>query len=90
MRKEGIPTSQQPASQVSTPAGRQQVYKVPKPGGGTEKKIVTNQLKDRNHPPHVEAGRPKAGGQTDRSGRLRHANDKSKVYYKKKKLDELQ
>jgi hypothetical protein len=29
--------------------------------------------------PHVEAGVPKANGQTDPSGRLRHANPKIKV-----------
>jgi RHS repeat-associated protein len=81
MRQEGIPTSQQPSTQVSpsTNAGRQYTYEVPKEGGGTQTKIVTNQLKDDNHGPHVEAGAPKANGQTDPSGRLRHANPKTKV-----------
>jgi RHS repeat-associated protein len=79
MRQEGIPTSQQPSSQTSTEAGRQSTYEVPKAGGGTQTKIVTNQLKDENHGPHVEAGAPKANGQTDPSGRLRHANPKTKV-----------
>ena len=79
MRQEGIPTSQQPSSQTSTEAGRQYTYEVPKEGGGTQTKIVTNQLKDENHGPHVEAGAPKANGQTDPSGRLRHANPKIKV-----------
>ena len=81
MRQEGIPTSQQPkeGGQISTEAGRQYTYEVPKAGGGTETKIVTNQLKDANHGPHVEAGAPKANGQTDPSGRLRHANRKTKV-----------
>ncbi len=82
MRQEGIPTSQQPSSQKSTEAGRQSTYEVPKAGGGTETKIVTNQLKDENHGPHVEAGAPKAHGQTDPSGRLRHANPKTKVNVK--------
>jgi RHS repeat-associated protein len=81
MRAEGIPTSLQPTAQKSTPAGRQYTYEVPKPGGGTEQKIVTRQHKDRSHPgqTHVEAGRPKPAGQTDPSGRRRHRNDKTKV-----------
>ncbi len=67
MRQEGIPTSQQPSSQTSTDAGRQYTYEVPKEGGGTQTKIVTNQLKDENHGPYVEAGAPKANSQTDPS-----------------------
>jgi protein-tyrosine-phosphatase len=82
MRQEGIPTSQQPDKQVSTKAGRQYTYTVPKKGGGTETKIVTRQHADRNHGPHVEAGRPKSNGQTDPSGRARHSNDKTKVNVK--------
>lgn len=81
MRQEGIPTSQQPSTQVSTQGGRQQQYEVPKAGGGTETKIVTNQLKDRNHGPHYEAGKPKSSSRTDPRGRLRHTNDKTKVEY---------
>ena len=85
MRKAGIPTSQVPVSQMSTPAGRQLTFEVPKPGGGTETKIVQNQLLDRNHGPHIEAGRPKKNGQTDPSGRSRLRNDKVKVEYEKGK-----
>ncbi len=81
MRREGIPTSQQPSSQVSTRGGRQYTYNVPKPGGGTQTKIVTHQLMDRNHGPHFEAGRPKSPPRTDPGGRLRHTNDKTKVHY---------
>jgi hypothetical protein len=79
MRQEGVPTSQQPEKQVSTKAGRQYTYEVSKPGGGKETKIVTRQHADQNHGTHVEAGSPKANGQTDPSGRLRHKNDKTKV-----------
>lgn len=78
-RDAGIPTSQQFDSQVSTPGGRQQVYTV-----DGKPKIVTNQLMDRNHGPHVEAGSPKANGQRDPGGRLRHDNNKVKVEYDKK------
>lgn len=69
---------------MSTEAGRQYTYTVPKEGGGTETKIVTRQHMDENHGTHVEAGRPKANGQTDPSGRMRHANDKTKVNVKHK------
>jgi len=82
MKQEGIPTSQQPASQKSTEAGKQYTYEVPKPGGGTETKVVQrNTGTDRSHPgqPHVEGGRPKSGGQTDSLGRPRLQNDKTKV-----------
>jgi len=51
MRGEGIPTSQQPKNQLSTSGGRQYQYDVPKRGGGTQTKLVTNQLRDRNHGP---------------------------------------
>jgi hypothetical protein len=83
MRGEGVPTSQQPATQVSPRggAGRQYQYEVPKPGGGTQTKIVTNQLRDRNHGPHYEAGVPKSPRRTDPGGRLRHSNNKTKVSY---------
>src|ERR1700722_9990809 len=56
MRDQDIPTSQQPSSQVDTPAGRQYTYEVPKPGGGTETKVVQrNNGTDSSHPgqPHV-------------------------------------
>jgi hypothetical protein len=70
MRQEGIPTSQQPTSQVSTEGGRQAVYEVPKAGGGTQTKVVTVNHNDSSHPDqtHVEAGNAKANGQTDSLG----------------------
>ena len=86
MREEEIPTSQQPSSQSNTEAGRQYTYEVPKAGGGTETKLVQrNNGTDRSHPGqmHVEAGRPKANGQTDRIGRPRLDNNKTKVKVKK-------
>jgi hypothetical protein len=85
MRQEGVPTSQQPASQENTPAGKQYTYEVPKPGGGTETKVVQrNTGTDSSHPgqPHVEGGSPKPGGQTDSIGRPRLQNDKTKVVVK--------
>jgi len=84
MRQQGIPTSQQ-GKQTSTEAGRQYTYDVPKAGGGTETKIVQrNSGTDRNHPgqPHVEAGTPKPGGQTDSIGRPRLDSNKTKVNIK--------
>jgi hypothetical protein len=86
MRESGIPTSQQPVRQVSTEAGRQYEYAVPKPGGGTETKLVQRNMgTDSSYPGqvHVEAGRPKLGGQTDTIGRPRLQNDKVKVIVKK-------
>ena len=61
-------------------------YDVPKPGGGTETKIVQrNTGTDSSHPgqPHVEAGSPKANGQTDSIGRPRLDSNKTKVNVKK-------
>lgn len=83
MRDAGIPTSQQPSSQLATDAGRQQVYEVPKDGGGTTKKLVTDQTTDRvaGHGPHWEAGSAKLPERLDSIGRLRVANDKVKVDY---------
>lgn len=40
MRKEGIPTSQQPKSQSKNVSGREYSYETPKSGGGTETKSV--------------------------------------------------
>jgi hypothetical protein len=85
MREEGIPTSQQPASQQSTPAGMQYTYEVPAPGGGTHVKIVQrNNGTDSSHPGefHVEVGSPKPNGQTDNIGRPRLDNNKVKVNVK--------
>jgi hypothetical protein len=60
MRQEGIPTSQQPASQEWTDAGRQYTYETPE---GT-KIVQRNNGSDRSYPGqvHVEAGTPKPGG----------------------------
>ena len=92
MRKEGIPTSQQPSSQSKNKSGREYTYDVPKEGGGTEKKSVQQQTMDKSHEdkPHWEAGKVK----TDESGNTRMnnygrpalQNDKSKVEYKKEGL----
>lgn len=85
MRDQGIPTSQQPASQKNTAAGKQYTYVVPKPGGGTETKIAQrNTGTDRSHSgqPHVEVGRPKANGATDSIGRPRLDSNKTKVNVK--------
>jgi hypothetical protein len=80
MRQEGIPTSQQPASQEMTKAGRQYTYETPE---GT-KVVQRNSGTDSSHPGqvHVEAGSPKPGGQTDSIGRPRLQNDKTKVIVK--------
>jgi RHS repeat-associated protein len=86
MREGGIPTSQQPASQESTPAGRQYTYEVPNSGGGTQTKIVQRNVgTDSSHPgqPHVEVGSPKSAGQTDSIGRPRLDSNKVKVNVKK-------
>ncbi|MCP3994867.1 MAG: hypothetical protein GY722_07365, partial [bacterium] len=80
MRREGLPTSQQPKSQSSPrgpgnrPAGRQLEYDTP-----DGKKLVQHQLQDRNHGPHWEAGTAKPGGQTDPAARPRLRNDKTRV-----------
>ena len=91
MQDQGIPTSQQPATQTNTPAGRQYTYEVPAEGGNTQTKIVQrNNGTDSSHPgqPHVEAGSPKPGDAnhpppTDSIGRPRLDSNKSKVNVKK-------
>lgn len=50
-------------------------------GGGTTKKQVQQQTKDRNHGPHWETGTPKPGGQQDPLGRDRLQGGKSKSNY---------
>jgi hypothetical protein len=40
MRKEGIPTTQQPKTQSKNASGREYTYEVSKKGGGTETKSV--------------------------------------------------
>lgn len=83
MREAGIPTSQQPVKQISTPAGRQLHYQLPTAGGGSRKMVVTNQTTDRvpGHGKHWEAGAAKVPERTDPLGRTRVSNTKAKVNY---------
>lgn len=83
MRRASIPTSQQPSRQISTRAGRQLHYDVPRPGGGTRKMVVTNQTTDRvpGHGKHWEAGAAKVPERADALGRTRVSNQKAKVEY---------
>jgi hypothetical protein len=85
MREAGIPTSQQPSSQLNTIAGRQYIYEVPAPGGGTRRIVVTDQTTDRvaGHGPHWEAGPAKMPERIDALGRIRVSNDKVKVEYER-------
>jgi hypothetical protein len=86
MRKEGIPTSQQPKSQSKNASGRNFEYEIPKKGGGTETKGVQEKTLDRGHEgsPHWEAGSFKKNKQTDNHGTKRLDNNKSKQEYNKK------
>lgn len=86
MRKEGIPTSQQPKSQSKNSSGREYSYDVPKKGGGTQTKSVQQQTMDRSHQGqnHWEAGKIKTDNGTTRMtkyGRPKLDNQKSKVDY---------
>ena len=86
MKKEGIPTSQQPVSQSRNASGREYSYDVPKAGGGTQRKSVKQQTIDRNHQgqSHWEAGAVKTNNGTIRNnsyGRPKLKNNKSKVDY---------
>jgi len=88
MRQQGIPTSQQPVSQMETASGRSYVYEVPKAGGGTRLMGVQEKTLDRSHvgQPHWEAGPiktdPLTGAMiTDRYGVPRLSNSKSSVFY---------
>ncbi|MFM2417515.1 MAG: hypothetical protein RL385_2238, partial [Pseudomonadota bacterium] len=87
MRKQGIPTSQQPLSQSRNASGREYRYEVAKSGGGTETKSVQQQTMDRSHPDqgHWEAGTAKVDDwgniRMNDYGRPKLANDKSKVDY---------
>jgi hypothetical protein len=89
MRDQGIPTSQQPESQSKNASGREYTYEVPKTGGGTQKKSVQQQTKDRNHSKdHWEAGTVKTDPRTGKTRYNKHGNpklknDKSKVEYEK-------
>lgn len=88
MRKQGIPTSQQPVSQSKNASGREYTYQVPKQGGGTKTMSVQQQTLDRSHPGqgHFEAGPVKVDPLTGEIRRNRHGrpqlqNSKSKVDY---------
>lgn len=83
-RQGNIPTSQQADSQTSgrapdgTKVGRQQSYKVPKSGGGTETKSVQISRDIRGEHAgmtQVEVGTVKANGQLDSAGRPRIQNE---------------
>ena len=93
MRQQGIPTSQQPASQnkPGTPGSssttKQYTYDVPKEGGGTKTATVTNHPADKKHPnAHWEAADAKtdSNGEVKRNshGDIKYDSDKSKVEYK--------
>ena len=86
MRKQGIPTSQQPISQSRNKSGREYRYELSGQYGETITKSVQQQTLDSSHPfePHWEAGTVK-----ENQGEIRYnshgfpklKNDKSKVYY---------
>ena len=88
MRKEGIPTSQQPVSQSKNSAGREYTYEVSKSYGGVQKKSVQQQTMDRSHPgeKHWEGGYVKLDSRTgeirmNNYGRPKLDSNKSKVDY---------
>ena len=79
MRREGIPTSQQPGGQgQNANGGRVYEYATPKPGGGTKTKVVSQdprpQGQNNRHGPHWEAGSAKKGNQRDSHGNRRYYN----------------
>jgi len=88
MRREGIPTSQQPLSQSKNSSGREYQYGVPKAGGGSQRKSVQQQTLDRSHvgQGHWEAGNVKTNPLTGKTrknkyGRPKLTNNKSKADY---------
>jgi RHS repeat-associated protein len=81
MRDKGIPTSQQPSSQMRNQSGRNLEYEVPKSGGGTEVKGVQQKTMDEGHGPHWEAGSYKKNKQVDANGNKRLDSNKSKRDY---------
>ncbi|WP_084089683.1 RHS repeat-associated core domain-containing protein [Erwinia oleae] len=89
MRQAGIPTSQQPVSQSVNSSGREYLYEMSAPGGGTGFSSVQEQTMDVSHPdkPHWEAGRVKiddAGNiRINKYGRPQLRNGKGKAYYRK-------
>jgi hypothetical protein len=89
MRQAGIPTSQQPVSQLRKSSGREYSYKITKPGGSGGMASVQEQTMDVSHPdkPHWEAGKVKIDDYGDprinKYGRPQLRNGKGKAYYKK-------
>lgn len=87
MRKQGIPTSQQPKSQRKTASGSEYTYEVSGPYGTTQTKSVQQKTKDSSYPndPHWEAGSVKRDGRgnvdKNRYGTPRLRNGKSKTSY---------
>lgn len=93
MRQDNIPTSQQPKSQSQNASGREYTYEVPKVktvagGDRNELKSVQQQTLDRSHAnkPHWESGSVKTDPltgeiRTNKYGRPKLVNDKSKVGY---------
>ena len=89
MRKSGIPTSQQPASQFKTKSGYVYNYDAPTSSNSKNFKSVQQQTLDRSHPnaPHWEAGNVKM-----QDGKVKYNSDgvpslynegKAKVYYRR-------
>ena len=82
MRQGGLPTSQQPRSQVRSPHGNSYEYDVNMPGGGRTTGVVTNDPRPMSahnpHGPHWEAGAAKSPARRDPAERLRMQN-KNKV-----------
>ena len=88
MRKEGIPTSQQPKSQSKNQSGREYSYEIIDSYGTTSINSVQQQTKDVSHKdsPHWEAGSVKVYPKTKQIrtnsyGRPALENNKSKVNY---------
>ena len=87
MRKQDIPTSQQPKKQRKTDSGYEYTYEIPTSYGTTKDKSVQQKTKDSSHPnePHWEAGDvkvdDKGNTQYNKYGTPRLQNGKSKTNY---------
>ena len=82
MRRQKIPTSQQPKTQRNTDNGREYDYKVPSEGGGSKTKSVQQKKLDEGHDEHWEAGDIKMQDgniKTNRYGTPNLNSSKSKV-----------
>ena len=88
MRQEGIPTSQQPKSQMKSESGYEYRYDIPGSYGTVSEKSVQQQTIDRSHPgePHWEAGNTKVDEygkpRLNKYGIPKLQNKKTKVEYK--------